>query len=345
MHTLYKCEVFARNYTFRSFAPIESPEIQFDYLTLEKTSIKAVKIDAKKGDFVSVSDQNGKVVYQGIVDDVNYDKSGVTIAAQPLLSIFDADVYFQRSQSSKIEQFIAGIITDNFVNSDDDLQNISGLTVTTTTETSGALNLKDNIHNLYEIITKALTAYGIVVTVSLDPQKKALKATIGKVNTQAVVEADLKSVIEKNIIIGDSYGQLNKVIIYNKADETQKVTYYLHQDGKIDTDDTERITPVFFANQFLETDGEFATAAYQKAYDVLSPQKYDNMIEITVRNNCSVIDAYMEIGTEATVLDGDKSYGTILTGISRTSETTKLTFGVVRADLTKILILERRPTV
>lgn len=344
MHTLYKCEVFARDYTFRSFAPIESPEIQFDYLTLEKTSIKAVKIDAKKGDFVSVSDQNGKVVYQGIVDDVNYDKSGVSISAQPLLSVFDADVYFQRSQSSKIEQFIAGIITDNFVSSDDNLQNISGLSVTTTTETSGALNLKDNIHNLYEIITKALTAYGIVVSVSLDPQKKTLITTVGKVQTDAVVEADLKSVIEKNIIVGDSYGQLNKVVIYNKADETQKVTYYLHPDGKIDTEDTERITPVFFANQFLETDGDFATEAYQKAYDALSPQKYDNMIEITVRNDCSVIDAYMEIGTEATVLDGDKSYGTILTGIARTNETTKLTFGVVRADLTKILILERRST-
>lgn len=36
LRTLFKCEVFARDYTFRSFAPIKSPEIQFDYLTAEK---------------------------------------------------------------------------------------------------------------------------------------------------------------------------------------------------------------------------------------------------------------------------------------------------------------------
>ena len=65
LRTLFKCEVFARDYTFRSFAPIESPEIQFDYLTAEKTTLRAVKIDAKKGDFISVTDQNGVVAIRG----------------------------------------------------------------------------------------------------------------------------------------------------------------------------------------------------------------------------------------------------------------------------------------
>ena len=129
MRTLFKCEVFARDYTFRSFAPIKSPEIQFDYLTVEKTTLRAVKIDAKKGDFISVTDQNGTVAYQGIVDDVETDKTGVTISAQPLMSLFDVDVHFDRTTSSKIEQFIAGIITDNFISSGDTFHNITGMTV------------------------------------------------------------------------------------------------------------------------------------------------------------------------------------------------------------------------
>lgn len=137
MHTLFKCEVFARDFTFRSFAPIESPEIQFDYLTVEKTTLRAVKLDAKKGDFISVTDQNGNVAYQGIVDDVETDKTGVTISAQPLMSLFDAEVYFDRTTSAKIEPFIASIIRDNFVSSGDALQNISGMTVETTSETAG----------------------------------------------------------------------------------------------------------------------------------------------------------------------------------------------------------------
>ena len=262
MRTLYKCEVFARDYTFRSFAPIESPEIQFDYLTAEKTTLRAVKIDAKKGDFISVTDQNGVVAYQGIVDDVETDKTGVTISAQPLMALFDVDVHFDRATSSKIEQFIAGIITDNFISSPDALQNITGMTVETTSETTGALNLKDNIHSFYEIITKSLTAYGVAVNMSFDPQKKTVSVKVGKVSETAVIETNLQAIVDKNIIIGDSTGQLNKVTIYNKADETQRITYYLHPNGKVDTNNTDRITPVFFAAQFLETDINFESAAY-----------------------------------------------------------------------------------
>lgn len=342
MHTLFKCEVFARDFTFRSFAPIESPEIQFDYLTLEKTTLRAVKLDAKKGDFISVTDQNGNVAYQGIVDDVETDKTGVTISAQPLMSLFDAEVYFDRTTSAKIEPFIASIIRDNFVSSGDALQNISGMTVETTSETNGALNLKDNIHSFYEIITKSLTAYGVAVNMSFDPQKKTISVKVGKVSETAVIETNLQAIVDKNIIIGDSTGQLNKVTIYNKADETQRITYYLHPNGKVDTNNTDRITPVFFAAQFLETDINFESAAYKKAYEALSPQKYDNMIELTARNDCGVLDTSMAIGTEVLVIDGDSSYKSILTGYARSQDVTKMTFGVVRADLTKILILERR---
>ena len=342
MHTLFKCEVFARDFTFRSFAPIESPEIRFDYLTLEKTTLRAVKLDAKKGDFISVTDQNGNVAYQGIVDDVETDKTGVTISAQPLMSLFDAEVYFDRTTSAKIEPFIASIIRDNFVYSGDALQNISGLKVDMSCDTTVAIYLKEIIHCFYEIFSIWLSSYGIAINMAFDPQNKAITVTVGKVSESAVIEASLQAIVDKNIIIGDSSGQLNKVTIYNKADETQRITYYLHPNGKVDTNNTDRITPVFFAAQFLETDINFESAAYKKAYEALSPQKYDNMIELTARNDCGVLDTSMAIGTEVLVIDGDSSYKSILTGYARSQDVTKMTFGVVRADLTKILILERR---
>lgn len=343
MLTLYKCEVFARDYTFRGFAPIKCPQITVDYLTLDKTKLTAVSIPAQKGDFVVVTDQKGSNIYQGIVDDVEQDKDGNTkITALPLLSLFDVDVYFTRSESSQIESFIAGIITDNFISSGDSLQNIGGLTVTCSSSTAGALNLKDNIHSFYEIITKSLTAYGVAVNMKLDPQGKTLAVTVGKVTKTATIEANLKAVTEKNIILGDSYGELNKLIIYNKADETQTATYYLHSDGSISMENTDRIMPVFFAAKFLETDEDFATAAYQKAYDTLTPSSYNNMIELTFAKDCAVIDAQMPMGTEVLIVDGEKSYKSILTGCATDGELVTLTFGVVRADLTKILILEKR---
>ena len=258
------------------------------------------------------------------------------------MSLFDAEVYFDRTTSAKIEPFIASIIRDNFVSSGDALQNISGMTVETTSETAGALNLKDNIHSFYEIITKSLTAYGVAVNMRFDPQKKTISVKVGKVSETAVIETNLQAIVDKNIIIGDSTGQLNKVTIYNKSDESQHITYYLHPNGKVDTNNTDRITPVFFAAQFLETDNNFESAAYKKAYEALSPQKYDNMIELTARYDCGVLDTSMAIGTEVLVIDGDSSYKSILTGYARSQDVTKMTFGVVRADLTKILILERR---
>ena len=345
MPTLYKCEVFARDYTFRGFAPIERPSIAVDYLTLDKTTLSAVSIEAQKGDFVVVSDQYGASVYQGIIDDVEKDTTGsVTITALPLMSLFDTDVYFTRSESSQIETFIAGIITSNFISSGDSLQNVIGMTVETTSSTTGALNLKDNIHSFFEIVTKSLTAYGIAVNLELNVQKKTLAVTVGKVTDTATIEANLKAITEKNIILGDSYGELNKVTIYNKADEAQTVTYYLHTDGSVSTENTDRVTPVFFAAKFLDTEEDFGTAAYQKAYETLAPSTYNNLIELTTAKDSAVLDTSMKMGTEVLVIDGDKSYKSILTGYSITGNLVKMTFGVVRADLTKILILERRQT-
>lgn len=342
MLTLYKAEIFARDYTFRSFAPIEAPTISEDYLTLEKTTFRAKNISAQKGDFIRVSEQNDTAIYEGVVDDVQSDKAGTTISAQPLMSLFDVDVHFDRTASSNIETFIAGIIEENFISSGDSLQNIAGMTVETTSATTGALNLKDNIHSFYEIITKSLTAYGIAVNMSLDVQNKALAVTVGKVTGTATIEANLKAITEKSIIIGDSYGGLNKVTIYNKADEAQTVTYFLHTDGSVSTEGTNRVTPVFFSAKFLDTEEDFDTAAYQKAYDVLTPSAYDNLIELTVAKDCGVLDAAMQMGTEVLVIDGENSYKSILTGRTTTGKSVKLSFGVVRADLTKILILEKR---
>ena len=344
MLTLYKAEIFARDYTFRGFAPISAPTIAVDYLTLEKTTFKAKSIAAQKGDFIRVTEQNGASVFEGIVDDVESGNSGTTISAQPLMSLFDIDVHFDRTTSSKIEDFIAGIITSNFISSGDSLQNVTGMTVEATSSTTGALNLKDNIHSFFEIITKSLTAYGIAVNLELNVQKKTLAVTVGKVTDTATIEANLKAITEKNIILGDSYGELNKVTIYNKADEAQTVTYYLHTDGSVSTENTDRVTPVFFAAKFLDTEEDFGTAAYQKAYETLAPSTYNNLIELTTAKDSAVLDTSMKMGTEVLVIDGDKSYKSILTGYSITGNLVKMTFGVVRADLTKILILERRQT-
>lgn len=344
MPTRYKLEIFQRDFTFRSFSPIEEPEISVDYLAMEKVKVIAVKGTALKGDYASVTDGAGTTIYQGIVDDVETDDTGTTITLKPLISMFDTDVYFDRSTSGTLETFIAGIIQSNFIDSGDVLQDVTGMTVQITSTTAGKLNLKDNIHSFMEIITKSLTAYGIVVTIELFPQEKAIRVIVGKATRKVVVEADLAGITEKTILIGDSYGQLNKLTVINKNDESQTATYYLHTDGTVSTDDTDRITPVFFSSDFVspETAEEFEDEAYSAAYDALAPQQYDNLIELSAPHGSRILDTSMPIGTEARIITGGASYTSMLTGYEKSGGTTRLIFGVVRADLTKRLLMERR---
>ena len=66
MPTRYKIEIFQRDFTFRSFSPIQEPEISVDYLAMEKISVPAIRATALKGDYASITDGSGKTVYQGL---------------------------------------------------------------------------------------------------------------------------------------------------------------------------------------------------------------------------------------------------------------------------------------
>lgn len=342
MQIPYKIEIFSRDFTFKSFSVIEKPNFSMDYLTVEKTTVWTKNITADKGDFVNIS-AGTKIAYQGIIDDLEPGVDGVTLTLKPLLSIFDINVKWDKNSVGNIEDFIAGIITNNFVDSGDALQNIPGLTVSTTSETAASLNLETDIGSFYNIITTALTGYGVVVDFSFNPQEKSAEVIIGKSTKTAIIEADLPNVIGTSFIIGDSYGQLNKLIVINQDDTSEEKTFYLHTDGTVDDIDEKRISPVFFSYQFVSVgENDFATEAYAAAYTELAPQKYDNLIEITINTENRLIDANMSIGTEAVIYFENKTYISVLTGFSKSDKMVTLTFGCVRAELTKRLILERR---
>lgn len=344
MQPPYKVEVYDRQMNFRSMAVIEAPEIYFDYLTLEGIKLTAPSVLAQKGDFAHVTDAYGSVVYQGIVADVARDKT-VTLSLSPLLSLFDLTVTYNRVdlQTGALESFIAGIMSDLYITNSDTLQRIPMTIEVTSHITNTTLNIKSNVHEFYDIITKGFMMYGIVVDAVFWPQQKKIAVTIGKaIEGSIIIEAHLPNVLEKSIVIGDSYGQLNKITLINKYDEAERVTYYLHTNGSIDTNNIDRITPVFSAIEYVESE-DFATEALARARESLSPQKYDNLIELTFsRSDMLINPASIPIGTAATIIDGLNVYDTIFTGYAHVSGLLTMVFGNVRIDLTKKLILERR---
>lgn len=349
---MYNTEIFDRNmdYVYHCFSAPET--IFFDYLTLEKTTfILPPNANPYLGDYIRVTDVGtGETVYTGIISGVSR-QGTVSIEAEPLQSIFNADVFFDRAllESETLEDFIKGIIVQQYQNNTDELQNTPFITVSTTSSTTGAkLNLKDNVHNLYEIITKAFEQYGVIVSASLSLSPKALAVTIGKATaTKRVIEGDSNAILSSNYVLQDTYKTLNKTTVVNKNDETQAATFYLDTDGSVTQTPAERITPVFFSYQYIEyqssEDRTFLEAAQEAAESTLTPQEFNNLIELTAKNDSKIVPvSSIQIGDVVTVRHNGEAYDTVLTGYERSEKTTKLIFGSVRIDITKILRMERR---
>lgn len=141
------------------------------------------------------------------------------------------------------------------------------------------------------IIVRALTLYNVAVTVELRPQEKEIAATVAKVSSSGrVIEADLPNVIEKNVYLMDTYGSLNKATYINKDDPAQRAVYYLDgETGEPTETPKSRITPVFFKVEYIEGAEDFALEAEQRAREDLTPEDFDNLIEITVHDGDKLI--------------------------------------------------------
>lgn len=355
MQNLYKIEIFSQNYAFKSVAMLNNPQISMDYLTLEKTTLDVPLIEASRGDFVHVTDFYGDVIYQGVIQDIADNGSTYSLSAAPLLSLLDVQVQYDYTifETQPLEQNIASIITSTYINNADSLQNIPGLTVAALTSTEDTpLDIRSNIHAFWDIITSALTLYDIVVTAELKPQDKEIAFTVQKVTEAISLEAELKNCLSKTFVLTDNYGTLNKMTFVDKNNESNVIVYYLHPDGSITQQNEDRITPVFFSAEYIEItaneDGEtdpndFRDTAYQRAYEAMTPEKYQHSIELSYREDDPMVQPNtIQIGTMTTIYYNNNAYVSILTGYRNESGVRTLLFGCIRLELTKKLILEKR---
>lgn len=205
--------------------------------------------------------------------------------------------------------------------------------------------------NLVDIMGQALTTYGIYVNAYLDVKNMQVVVQILPPGGAKTLEANLENVLDKTVTLGDSYGSTNKMIIRKKVTDqetdvvtyTDQVIYYLHPDGTVDTTDSNRITPVFWALANLADSDTWDQDAQDKAVETLTPEQYDNEIILKYRAGDSLVQPEsIQIGTTATIYVDGTAYTSILTGRKIEPGTVTLTFGAVRVALTKQLILQRR---
>jgi len=299
-------------------------------------------VEAVTGDYIRISTSEDEI--DGIITGVETKKNKTTITYKSFMDIFDVEIKVDVTElvTKTLEGFISDLITANYITNSDTLQNILGLSVSVLSGTSGTtLDITSNITNLYKnIVYSALLQYNIVIDFAISTQQKKILCSIMKnIDVNKVIECDLPNILSKNIDLGVTKESYNKVIVINEDNISQQEIYFLHPDNSISTTDSNRITPVIFETVFTSITGTktFLEVAYEKAVTILKPIEYNNLIEIEITNNDTLINPLLlGIGQTVTIINADTSYNSILTA-KKIGKTTTLIFGAVRKELTKKL--------
>ena len=350
----YNVEIFTQDFEMVGNTSISGIRHKEDYLSPDENTVTIFIIKGiKKQDYIRIT--RDKEEYCGVVTGVEYgtDKSKkmMVISYKPLMELFNTDILFDVSlqQKGSLEGLICDRIKEMFIENEDILQNLKGLSVKAVSETEGwyfHITPKDagghyNIVNLIDsVIIPAMKKYGIFVKAGLDIQGRAINVKVGRVSESILnIEADLPNIITKNIVIKNVSADINKLIIYDAVNYETKKTYYLHNDLSYDTKDKDRIIPVScgMTSVSVEEGGSFATAAGSEAYNRFANLSYSNIIELTMMNGDTLVrPESLEFGQTVKIISDGVSYTSILTGREK-GVFTKLIFGTVRLDLTKIL--------
>ncbi len=342
----YRVEVFSKTFSFRSFAEITEPDINIDYLCQTvSTLVCPGSLICETGDYAQVR-IDGVVYFQGIVSDTDFDGTKTTIHLNQMSKLLDIDVFADVTllDSQTIEQWMTNLFNSQFAGSDPYL-NITGYNITSESSTNGGhVPSDDGVYNLYELTVSWFKVYGVMLRISFDPKEKTVDFVYKAVNDDSVMQLDLSvSDVQKYNVEPSTTSSANKMVIRNKDNLSQEVTYYWHPSrfsGTIDTDaSTNRAIPVVQKCQLVDVaEGEtFAGASMQLAIDNMYKTKYSDLITVIFRSDSKLMEIG-EVGQLYTLHENGTDYDTMLTGIRAVNmKYVEMTFGYVRKRLTQIL--------
>lgn len=381
----YNVEIFNREFELLAHTNVDDIKIDYDYLKPSDSELEIrlsgfydtfaaqAVIDENSGGLLralSIPELEGLMDAVGVGAYIRLQRddtdifgviTSVTTADDQLLTklgiqpfpaaIFSTEILFDTDQQGTValETVIANQITASFINSSDTIQNIPGLSVTTTSSTvSWGMNLKSDTEGMHHcvidfydvLIRRALEEYGIAIHTSVDFQNDTIDLTIGKVVGTQTIEADLPNVFEKTFLINESSKNTNKLDVYDTANYTTVRTYYKHTDGTYDTTNNNRLYPVVreIGTATADDNNTFVVNADSVAASVFGEVTYNNLIEIKCLYDDALIRPMdLDIGSVVTVIHESNAYTSIMTGYELEDNVINLIFGSIRADLTKLI--------
>ena len=368
----YNVEIFDQDFNLITHMNIDDLQYNEDYLSLETNSI-SIFYDAavKTNQYIRFVRDDFDVF--GIITEIadgTDDKELMTVSFVPFSALLNIQILFDttlQGGATPLETILSNYVSSYLISNADTEQNVTGLSISSTSTTNdwtfeiapddeydeetgfGGVYAVVNLY--YDLFLPAFLKYDVKLDIAINPQAKTITASIGKESGTLFIEADLPNIFQKTIIVMATQQTVNKLVIYNKQDYTQVITYFLHPDYTYDTTDDDRITPVIYeiaTTEPQEGDGTpekpgttFAQEAQIVADSMFANIEFENLIELDMLNDDDMVNPYsMKIGQTVTVLSNGVEYNSVLTG-RQIGETTRLIFGYMRLELTKKIKKER----
>ncbi len=257
----YNIEFFDTSFNFIDHNTVDgdSLKLSFDYLDPENNKIKLIPpCTGDVNHYIRICG-NGADIW-GIITkkDIGKVDSGGTIeyTFKDFENYLDIDVLVDtdRIGVGSLEQFISDTITELYIENDDALQNIPGLTtevLTTTTDWDLDLEPEEEGDHyckaklLDDIILPAFKQNFVRVVFKVDIGLLKITASISVCENDVLnYETRLPNVISSSIKYKQKKKEINKDIVCNKKNYETSVIFYLHTDGTHDTEDEDRVSPV-----------------------------------------------------------------------------------------------------
>lgn len=356
----YRIEIFDNRYNALGVSPIDTPEINVDYLSIQESAVYCTrKIDGVKPYYLAqIVREDGTTLCKMFVAGCAYDKTAMTVYLRPLYTLLDITCQAIR-EGERFSIWNVGTQAFRLAYAGNEVG--ANIYVPTTYPNIVAQNEDDlgwyaingpkNDLNLLETARQFFLSDGVVLDVDFDVMEKKM-ALIGRVESgDDTVELGLENVLGvevSDVPYDNTYNGVRMFIPTSESGSTVE-TYVLTTDGTIE--------PCYPAPENYAKPARFQLVNVAAKDDQYTPYTEEELLQIAREHLTQNTDPFLitsthriddtiftqtvaDIGKKYVVLFNGETYKTRLTAVTISGETKMLTFGGYRNDLTKILKME-----
>lgn len=310
-----------------------SYRIKDDLLTkpLSDFTLDQIPSEVEIGDLMVVYEDNGNVLFQGVINSLDEDNNSVSCGN--MLSLFDDKWLWNLPSESSIEDTIKAIIENDFVNNPNDayMRETFDFAISCTTSTSGTMEEKDagsvvnfqdfliSIYNLYDIILQFGISFGAIQpTITILKPNKLVKTKISN-NVRQVIEITARS----------RSASENKLVIYGADKTTYRGSYFVNGEFLTINDEADdRLSLI--KTKYVFSDDNLSDVAHAN----LSTEIYNHELQVIMTDGFVYDTKTIRLGNYYTIYYKGQVYKSVLTGIEYDNiHQITMIFGKVRQRL------------